>query len=218
MAQRECVAMQSGRFSVPSFSPMKGSEVANTGLQSIAENKGTSKKPLIHMISRNDVSTSSQIMKPNPISVKDSYSTRLSTKKPKYESIGNALSRPSNTNNKVLEGKYSSRLTSNRTSQLVAPGVLKHVNSESFLKQQQGGGGAGKIQKGSRLRLHQDCSAISSGGPQPPEGGEDFGAPALVESSHSGRSVIKETSKLRKRMDDHLIGNLHAKINIMNQI
>ena len=155
-------------------------------------------------------------MKPNPISVKDSYSTRLSSKKPQYESITNALSRPSNTNNKVQEGKYSSRLTSNRTSHLVAPGVLKHVNSESFLKQQ----GGGKIQKSSRLRLHQDCSANSG----PPEGGDDFGgAPAtaavVVESSHSGgRTVIKETSKLRKRMDDHLIGNLHAKINIMNQI
>ena len=133
-------------------------------------------------------------MKPNPISVKDSYSTRLSSKKPQYESITNALSRPSNTNNKVQEGKYSSRLTSNRTSHLVAPGVLKHVNSESFLKQQ-----GGKIQKSSRLRLHQDCSANSG----PPEGGDDFGgAPAtaavVAESSHSGgRTVIKETSKLR---------------------
>ena len=61
MAQRECVAMQSGRLSVPSFSPIKSTEVANTGLQSIAENTGTAKKRLIH-VSRNDVSTQSQIM------------------------------------------------------------------------------------------------------------------------------------------------------------
>ena len=32
------------------------------------------------------------------------------------------------------------------------------------------------------------------------------------------RNVVKETSRLRKKMDDKLLGSLHAKVNFMSQI
>ena len=91
---------------------MKSCEVACTGLQSIAE-KGSN--PLIYL-SRNDKQSN------NILALKESQSSRLSTKKLNYESKGGT----------VFGGSKNKKIPK-LPSGTVTP-MLKHVNSENYLK------------------------------------------------------------------------------------